>query len=369
MLHAMRITAAVLSVAIGLVAGQISSDTSGPSGILGFNSGAFFPDDDETPKKKSDFLEEFEASQSLHGSPGLFNSVRLYTNVQWKTTSDPIEAFEAAIETNTTMLLGVWCSGTDSIESELTALQSALDSHGSSFADLVVGISVGSEDLYRISETGVENEAGTGTDAKAIAGFISDVRAAINGTLLEDKMVGHVDAWSAWGNSSNKAVVDAVDFVGVDLYPYYEKDKGNSFDNSTNVYDYIYGIAKDAAGDKPLWITETGYPVSGPTFGEAETSVQNAGAYWQNIGCDKLFGRENVWWYNLRDSNPANEEKFGITEDLDAANPVFNLTCAAGSGAPATINTEDSSANRFGTNSNVAMLVAIGVMGLMAVIG
>lgn len=363
----MRFIAPALVLAAGLAAAQNTTD--GPTGILGFNSGGFFPDSDETPKEKQDFLDEFNAAQKLYMSPGVFNSVRLYSMVQWKTTNEPIAAFEAAIETNTTMLLGIWCSGTASIENELKALSSALDAHGSAFADLVVGISVGSEDLYRVSESGIENDAGVGNDAEAIVGFIGDVREAIKGTLLEDKMVGHVDAWSAWGNESNAEVVEAVDFVGVDLYPYYEKDKGNSFDNVTNVYEYIYGVAKEAAGDKPLWITETGYPVSGPTFGEAEASTENAGTYWQEIGCGSLFGRENVWWYNLRDSNPANEEKFAITEDLDYNNPVFELQCAADSGAPASVNTEKDESGAGSVRSNVALAVAVGVAGVMALLG
>src|SRR2546421_18805 len=83
-------------------------------------------------------------------------------------------------------------------------------------------------------------------------------------------------SWSAWANSSNSAVIKAVDFVGTDLYPYYEKDKGNAFSNVTAVFEYIYNQALSAAGNKPVWITETGWPSSGPTFGQAEASVNNA---------------------------------------------------------------------------------------------
>jgi glucan endo-1,3-beta-D-glucosidase len=173
-----------------------------------------------------------------------------------------------------------------------------------------------------------------------MVGYIKDVRDALKGTVLSSKPVGHVDTWSAWANSSNSDVIEAVDFLGVDLYPYYEKDKGNSFDNATNVYDYTFGLAEAAAGDKPIWITETGYPSSGPAFGEAETGVDKAGEYWQEIGCAKIFGKMNVWWYNLRDSNPDNDEKFAITDNLSVT-PKFNLSCKAEyvtAGAPAAIN-------------------------------
>ncbi|EHK98701.1 putative glucan endo-1,3-beta-glucosidase eglC [Glarea lozoyensis 74030] len=120
-------------------------------------------------------------------------------------------------------------------------------------------------------------------------------------TALSGKPVGHVDSWSAWANESNSAVVDAADFVGTDLYPYYEKDLTNTIDNAKTIFDTLLKNVTDSAGNKSVWITETGWPVSGPNFGSAVPSVDNARAYWERIGC-QLFGRMNVWWYNLRDS-------------------------------------------------------------------
>jgi len=181
-----------------------------------------------------------------------------------------------------------------------------------------------------------------GKTADEIVAFIEEVRSSIADTPLSNKPVGHVDSWSAWSNSSNSAVIDAVDFVGTDLSPYYEKDKGNTFSNATTIFNYIYGKTLSAAGDKPVWIAETGWPSTGPTWGQAVASVDNAKTYWSEIGC-KLFGRTNVWWYNLRDSNPANKEKFAITKDLSTT-PLFNLTCPADSGAPAPINNSKKSA-------------------------
>jgi glucan endo-1,3-beta-D-glucosidase len=257
------------------------------------------------------------------------------------------------------MLLGIWCSGTTNIAPELRALKSALATHGQKLADLIIGISVGSEDLYRVSESGIANKAGLGNDANTILGFIKDVRSAISGTSLAGKPVGHVDAWSAWANSTNGVVIDAVDFVGVDLYPYYEKDKGNDFSNMTNVYEYIYGSVTSAVGDKkPMWVTETGWPASGPDFGQAKASVDNAKAYWDTIGCGKLFGRTNTFWYNLRDSNPANKEKFGISKDLTST-PIFNLTCPSGSGAPASINNNKVTSSAGPIFKRVETLVAL----------
>jgi glucan endo-1,3-beta-D-glucosidase len=324
--------------------------------FLGFNSGA--TTDSRKVKKQADFKKEFETAQKLRNSPGIFNSVRLYTNIQPDTTDTPIEAFPAAVETNTKILLGLWCSGTTSIANEISALTKAVSQYGRNFTDLVVGISVGSEDLYRVSESGIQNEAGVGQDAATILGFIRDVRDAIEGTPLSEVPVGHVDTWTAWVNESNSEVIENVDFIGTNLFPYYEDDKGNAISNASNVFNDALNRTKNAAGEKPVWITETGYPYRGPAWGQAQATVDNAKTYWDTVGCS-LFGRENVWWYALRDSNPDNQAKFAITEDLSET-ARFNLTCPTNSGAPAPIN--DAVKPSAGAVTSVSLINTVAVV-------
>jgi glucan endo-1,3-beta-D-glucosidase len=237
--------------------------TTAQQAYLGFNSGATL--DTTKAKVQSDYEAEFRTAQGLVNSPGIFNSVRLYTNIQSGTTDTPTSAFQAAINTKTTILLGIWCSGTTTIENELSALNKAITRYGSNFTDLVVGISVGSEDLYRVSVTGIKNKAGVGQGPEAIIGFIKNVRDAISATALATKPVGHVDTWSAWTNDSNADVIAAADFLGTDLYSYYEDDKGNAIDNATTLFTNAYNATVQAAGGKPVWITETGtFPL--PSF-------------------------------------------------------------------------------------------------------
>ena len=102
-----------------LLAGAVASGVSAEN-YLGFNSGATLAD--RSAKFKKDFLAEFQTAQGLQKAPGKFNAVRLYTNIQAYSTKDPISAFEAAIETKTRILLGIWTSGTDSIDNEMEAL-------------------------------------------------------------------------------------------------------------------------------------------------------------------------------------------------------------------------------------------------------
>jgi glucan endo-1,3-beta-D-glucosidase len=176
----------------------------------GFNYGA--TNSDGSTKVYWHFHDEFVAAQNLVGAPG-FTSARLYTSIQGGSQNSPIEAIKAAIDTQTSLLLGIWASaGQDHVNQEIAAIQQAVDMWGSSFTSLVVGISVGSEDLYRISPTGIINKSDPGAEPSVIAGYINQVRAALGGKI--GKPIGHVDTWTAWVNGSNSAVTAASDFLG-----------------------------------------------------------------------------------------------------------------------------------------------------------
>jgi glucan endo-1,3-beta-D-glucosidase len=331
----MRPSAAL--AAAGIFAAGASAEN-----YLGFNSGATLAD--RSAKFKKDFKAEFETAQGLVNAPGKFNAVRLYTNVQAYSKDDPIEAFEAAIETNTKILLGVWASGVTDINNDISALKKAVTKFGSKFTDLVIGISIGSEDLYRTSVTGIKNEAGVGNGPKEIVGFINDFKKAFSDSPLGKVPVGHVDTWDVWVNGTNQPVIDAVDWIGVDEYPYYENGKGNNIKNSGSLFDRAFDATVAASGGKPVWVTETGWPSSGPAWDQAVSSIDNAKYYWNEVGCRKLFGKVPTFWYNLRDSNPDNKMKFAITDNL-STKPFFDLTC------PTTFDTPTATATQPGSSS------------------
>ena len=115
-------------------------------------------------------------------------------------TNEPTQAITAAINTGTTLLLGLWASGGQGpFSAEITALKSALAApNAAEFAKLVVGISVGSEDLYRNSPIGQAAGAGIGVDAATVSSYIVQLQEAIAGTALSGVPVGHVDTWTAW---------------------------------------------------------------------------------------------------------------------------------------------------------------------------
>jgi glucan endo-1,3-beta-D-glucosidase len=268
------------------------------------------------------FEAQFRTAQGLDTTSG-WGSARLYTMIQEGTSNTVISAIPAAIATNTTLLLGLWASSPqDVFNNELTALKNAISQYGSAFSDLVVGISVGSEDLYRESPTGILSNAGTGQSPDILVDYIGQVRSAISGTVLSSKPVGHVDTWETYTNSTNAAVVAAADFLGLDEYPYYENTNENSVANANTLFFNAYNAVAGVANGKPIWITETGWPTTGPTENLAVPSVDNAEAYWKSIACELISRNIPTWWYILQDSATPS---FGLV--ASGEQPKYDLSC------------------------------------------
>ncbi|KAI1628300.1 glycoside hydrolase superfamily [Exophiala viscosa] len=291
------------------------------------------------------FVSQFKTAASLSGASD-FTSARLYTMIQDGTTDTPIDAIQAAIDTNTTLLLGLWASEDQaSFDNELTALKSAISTYGSSFADLVVGISVGSEDLYRISPTGIAADSGAGQSPDTLVDYIGQVRSAISGTSLSSSPVGHVDTWNVYVNSSNSEVISNCDFLGLDEYPYYQTTDVNTIGNSSFLFFQAYEKVAAVAGGKPIWVTESGWPVSGPTSNDAVPSTADAETYWQGVACALENRGINFWWYILADSGSS--PSFGVSSN---GTPLYDLACNSTAGYTSTT-ASSSSASATGTAS------------------
>ncbi|EME47576.1 glycoside hydrolase family 17 protein [Dothistroma septosporum NZE10] len=303
----------------------LASTVTAQAAIRGFNSGGTGPNG---IKHRADFRKEFDRIHTLPGTAP-FTSVRLYTMIQAGTTNDPVEAFRPAINTKTTLLLGLWASaGQDAFNNELSALKKAIAAHQTHWKDVVVGISVGSEDLYRTTPTAMENKENIGAGPNIIVDYIRQTKAVLKGTVAAGTKVGHVDTWTAWVNGSNTAVIDAVDFLGFDGYPYYEKDTGrNSIENAQQLFFESYNKTVAVSKRKPVWVTETGWPVVGPqTFGKSVASIPNAKKYWDDVGCG-LFGNVNTWWFTLDDAKQDPKEISFSTIKPNYGEPLFSLTC------------------------------------------
>ncbi|KAH7089649.1 glycoside hydrolase superfamily [Paraphoma chrysanthemicola] len=298
--------------------------------IKGFNYGAQFNNDQA--KTLVDFEYEFNAAKNLPGTSG-WTSARLYTMIQHGTQNTVIEAIQAAINTQTRLLLGMWASAGQTIfDNELTALKAAIAQYGTAFTDLVDGISVGSEDLYRITPTGIENNSGAGAQPQELINYVQQTRNAIAGTSLAGKPIGHVDTWTVYVNATNNDFISSLDFVGMDAYPYFQTTMANNVGSGSQLFFDAYHATVGAAQGKPVWVTETGWPVSGQTLNQGVPSADNARIYWEDVVCQLVADNVNLYYYILQDVQYGNPvPSFGIKPagDLQAVNPLFDLSCPA----------------------------------------
>ncbi|MCJ1356298.1 MAG: hypothetical protein MMC33_006292 [Icmadophila ericetorum] len=326
----------------------------------GFNYASTFIDG--TAKTLQDFQNEFAAAKSLVGTSG-FTSARLYTMIQAGTTDSPIAAIEAAVTEGTSLLLGMWASaGQGDFNNELNALNTAISSYGSKFTSLIAGISVGSEDLYRISPTGIAAREGDGPFGDPDSGFDWHPNWSCR-YVHKSSSIDHLancidDTWTSYVNSSNNAVIAACDFLGMDAYPYFQNTMANSITNGKSLFFDALDATKAASMGKPVWITETGWPVSGPTQNQGVPSLQNAQEYWDQVGCE-VFGSVNTWWYALQDAGPSvPSPSFGVVGATLSSTPLYNLTC------PAIEASAPVSSTTTGASNSVASTTGTGAAGV-----
>jgi glucan endo-1,3-beta-D-glucosidase len=128
-------------------------------------------------------------------------------------------------------------------DNEIAVLSSAISKFGTTFTNLVVGISLGSEDLYGNSTAEIAAKSRFRVGPIVLVSCISQVHAAVKGTGLASVQIGHVNTVPAWANSSNSAVVSAVDWLGIDIYPYLETETDlDSVDNDSSVFQDEYNF-------------------------------------------------------------------------------------------------------------------------------
>jgi len=146
--------------------------------LKGFNLGATLLSG--VCKTQADWNKEFKTLASL---PGRFTAARLYASSDCNTLAS---AVPAAIATETTLLAGVWTEGEAHYQAEKAALLGTIQQYG---YDWLIGVSVGSEDLYRGDTT-----------AETLAGQINDIRGALWSFGAGAVLVGHVDTWTTWAS-------------------------------------------------------------------------------------------------------------------------------------------------------------------------
>ncbi|KAJ4363585.1 hypothetical protein N0V83_009881 [Neocucurbitaria cava] len=286
----------------------------------GFNYGAFWGDPSNA-KRKADFLDGFNLAKNLSTSIP-FDSARLFTCKTQGTIDDPTEAFDAAVETKTNLLLGFWItpgnrneSPDENVKNEMAALEKGFQKHGQALADLVIGLSVGNEDVFRSNTT---NAIGLARDV--VSQTVSDVKKQIAASsfanYMKDKPIGHVD-------TAQYAVVDNADFLGMTAYPYWNKEK--IADASSSFQGSLENV-KQRAGNTPVWIAEMGWPYGGAQQGDAVASPENLQKYWTEVGC-LMFGKYTTFWYELLSDATADQPDWGLLDSVTHQPRIKDLSC------------------------------------------
>lgn len=150
-------------------------------------------------------------------------------------------------------LVGVWLD--EDLEANEREIINAIELMQQGHVDL---LAVGNEVMLR--EEMSESELVT---------YIEKAKQAANGIP-----VGYVDAYYLF--EQNRAVADACDVIFANCYPFWE---GYSIDHALVYMKDMYYRAKAVAGDKPVVISETGWPNKGSLEGDALPSEDNAMRY------------------------------------------------------------------------------------------
>jgi GPH family glycoside/pentoside/hexuronide:cation symporter len=104
--------------------------------------------------------------------------------------------------------------------------------------------------------------------------YLRRVRAAVPAEVP----VGCVDAYYQF--LERPALVAACDVLLPNCYPFWE---GADIDLAAQYLRRMHGLVKAAGGDKPVILTETGWPGSGQAVGLAVPSADNAMRYFVDV--------------------------------------------------------------------------------------
>ena len=181
------------------------------------------------------------------------------------------------------------------ISSDAAASQEEVDA-------LIALIARGKVDLAVVGNEVLDTD--NGVTAATLIGYIEQVKKAAKGRVPVTS-AATPGVWTA-----NPALLSAVDVVGLNVYPFWEKV---SIDDALASFTATYSAIKAAAGSKQVVITETGWPSEGGTYGAAVCSVQNAQRYLDDVSAYTLEREIPLFYFEAYDEpwKAAYEQAFG----------------------------------------------------------
>ncbi len=139
---------------------------------------------------------------------------------------------------------------------------------------------VGNETLYRKDLTSIE-----------LLGYLDQVRSA-----LPDTLVTTSDTSGSWFDHPD--LVSGVDVLLANIYPYWERI---DIDQAVLAVNLTYQRLTNLAGEKEVWIAETGWPDEGKIMDDAEPSPENAAYYFLNFTSWASLNNVNYFYFEAFD--------------------------------------------------------------------
>ena len=233
---------AILSVALWMIANRPDNEPPWPSKIQGFS---FMPYRDGQSAEKGQYPTIAQIDEDLALLAGKVDAVRTYT------VTDSIGAVpELAAKHNLNVTLGAWINrNPEDNEREIAKLIEVFRNNHQNITRVLVG----NEVLLRTDQT-----------VERMIEYIEQVRKSIWAPI------SIAEPYHIW--LQHPELVDHVDFIAVHILPYWNSV---SVDDAIDFVVNLHSALEKKYPNKPILISEIGWPSNGRTYGQAVASLAN----------------------------------------------------------------------------------------------
>ncbi|KAI5805941.1 glycoside hydrolase family 17 protein [Geopyxis carbonaria] len=262
------------------------------AGELGFALGFAKGEDHTNPdncKTSADFIADLKAIKAQTSA----RTVRLYSTSDCDSQILP-RVLPALKQEGFKVILGIWPTPEDHFQDEINAL----GNYPEQYKDVISGITVGSEALYRKE-----------MKADELAKKIQTVKTKVKGTGID---VGFADSWNLIEQDSANPAIEASDLILANAFSYWQ---GIEISNATNTFKedimralgHVQDVKKKT--DVNFWVGETGWPTGGKDYDAAVPGEKNAETYWKSSVCGLVAWGFNVFVFEAFDESFKKTEK------------------------------------------------------------
>ncbi|KAK7534642.1 beta-glucosidase [Phyllosticta citricarpa] len=284
----------VLTLSTALLMAPAAADPAGRLGLaLGTNK------IDGSCKEQRDYEEDFDAIKAQSGA----TMVRGYSSSSCNVAQNILPAAKAK---GFQVMLGVWPDTDESFQADKAALQKFATDE---FAKVLIGVSVGSEALYRGNFT-----------AKQLLDKINEIKRI----LPKGVPCGPADSWNKYADgTADDLIRGGVDLLLVNGFAYWQGQpiahaSETFFNDISTAIAHIQTVAGGPDKTPAIYVGESGWPSTGGSkYGEAEASTENAATYFSQSICGMIKWGINAFVFSAFDEpgKPDSVGKSGQSAD------------------------------------------------------